>query len=474
MKYQPNPILRSDSYKTSHYKQYPAGAEYVNSYIESRGCDRGWKELVVLGVQAFVKEYLMEPITAEDIDHAEATVTAHGLPFNREGWEIILNDYRGYMPLIVESLPEGTVVGLSEVLVQMRNTDPRLPWLTSYFETALLRAVWYPTTVATQSREIKKTILDELEFTGAKPGAADFMLHDFGARGVSSSESAGIGGMAHMVNFMGSDTLEGIEYAREFYNVTDMPAFSVEAAEHSTVTSWGRENEADMYREMIRNNPGNGAITSIVSDSYDIYNACANIFGEELYDDIIALGERGGRLVVRPDSGDPTVVPVECVRILAGKFGSAENAKGYKVLPDFIRVLQGDGINQGSIETILHNLELEGFAADNMVFGMGGALLQGVNRDTLKFAMKASAICINGQWQDVYKDPITSSSKKSKRGILSYVNGKTTRRDFTSSTPVGDLQFVYVWDAFNAGLWESPKIQNETTLDEIRQRAKIS
>ena len=462
MYFNPNPILRTDSYKTSHFLQYPDGAEIVNSYIEARGCDEGWTETVALGVQAFVQQYLLDPITKLDIDEAEEFVTAHGLPFNREGWEIILNEYNGYMPLVIEALPEGTVVGLKNVLVQMRNTDARLPWLTSYFETALLRAVWYPTTVSTQSREIKKTIIGHLEATGCSRDAVNFMLHDFGARGVSSSESAGIGGFAHIVNFMGTDTMEGIQFGQQYYGVTEMPAFPVQATEHSTVTSWGRDNEADMYRRCIQANPGNGAITSIVSDSYDIYRACAEIYGEELYDDIIALGERGGRLVVRPDSGDPRLVPVECVKLLAGKFGSTTNGAGFKVLPDFIRVLQGDGINQDSIDVILLNLAGEGFAAENMVFGMGGALLQGINRDTLKFAMKASAIRINGEWQDVYKDPL-HGGKTSKRGILKFVDGETVRRATRDDDEGDEMLPVY----YNGEPYHF------STLDEIRTRAAI-
>ena len=462
MYFNPNPILRTDSYKCSHFLQYPDGSEVVNSYIEARGCDVGWTETVALGVQAFVQQYLLDPITKTDIDEAEEFVTAHGLPFNREGWEIILNEYDGYMPLVIEALPEGTVVGLKNVLVQMRNTDSRLPWLTSYFETALLRAVWYPTTVATQSREIKKTIIGHLEATGCSRDAVNFMLHDFGARGVSSSESAGIGGFAHIVNFMGTDTMEGIQFGQQYYGVTEMPAFSVQATEHSTVTSWGRDNEADMYRRCIETNPGDGAITSIVSDSYDIYRACAEIYGEELYDEVIALGERGGRLVVRPDSGDPTVVPVECVKLLAGKFGSTTNGAGYKVLPDFIRVLQGDGINQDSIDAILLNLAKEGFAAENMVFGMGGALLQGINRDTLKFAMKASAIRINGEWHDVYKDP-RHGGKTSKRGILKFVDGQTVRGNDLTDVEGDEMLPVY----FNGEQY------NITTLDQIRTRAAV-
>jgi len=461
--------MRADSYKLGHFQQLPDGAQYVSSYIEARGCDAGWKETVFLGIQAFIKNYLTTPLTQADVDYAAERAAAHGVPFNREGWEYIVNICGGMLPLRIQALPEGTVIGLRNCLVQVMNTDPSVPWLTSFIETALLRSIWYPTTVCTQSREIKKLLAAYLEDTSDAPGAIDFMLHDFGARGVSSSESAGIGGMAHIVNFMGTDTLEGLEYARQFYNTgEEMPAYSVIATEHSTVTSWGQEHEAAMYRRMIEScEPG--AIVSIVSDSYDIYNACATIYGEELYDEVVALGDRGSRLVVRPDSGDPTIVPVKCVKLLAGKFGTTENSKGFKVLPPFIRVLQGDGINLDSIDTILANLAKAGFAADNVVFGMGGALLQGVNRDTLQFAMKANAIFINGAWQDVYKNPV-HGGKTSKRGRQAVYAGVTSRDE--NGPYVNDLVDVYVYDPSFDGL--RPGVcKTDETLNKIRERAAI-
>lgn len=472
MQFQPNPILRADSYKMSHFRQYPEGAEYVSSYIEARGCDEGWKETVFLGVQYFIKEYLSTPINQADIDYADEFCTAHGVPFNREGWQYIFDTHSGYMPVKIEALPEGTVIELKNCLVQMVNTDPKVPWLTSFLETALLRAVWYPTTVATQSREIKKRIAGYLMETTGSVDGLEFMLHDFGARGVSSSESAGIGGFAHMVNFMGTDTMEGIEFARAFYGA-DMPAYSVEATEHSTVTSWSRDGELDMYRKMIRSNPGNGAITSIVSDSYDIYNACTNLYGEALHDDIVALGKRGGRLVVRPDSGDPTLVPIECVLILMEKFGYEVNDYGYRVLPDFIRVLQGDGINIDSITTILQTAgEDHGVAASNFVFGMGGALLQGVNRDTLKFAMKASAICINGEWRDVYKNPVHGgkTSKKGRLMVSRFDDDSDQGFTYTTHREVPNHSGNLLKTVYENGITTSVK---DVTLDQIRERAAI-
>ena len=405
-------LLNSDSYKYSQFNQYPEGTEYVYSYIESRGGK--FDTTVFFGLQAFIQEYLTQPITQSDIDEAEAIITAHGEPFNRAGWQRILDVFDGYLPVEIKAVSEGTVVPVGNVLVSIMNTDPQSYWLTSFLETALLRAVWYPTTVATNSREIKKVILDALDHTGT-PSDISFKLHDFGARGVSSLESAGIGGAAHLVNFMGTDTVEALLFARRYYGA-DMAGFSVPAMEHSTVTSWGRHGEVDSYRNMVKKNGKPGGIVSAVSDSYDIYEAC-KLWGTVLKQDVL---DSGATLVVRPDSGYPAEVVLDCALILASHFGYTINEKGYKVLNN-VRILQGDGINITSIKQILDYLEGANFSADNVVFGQGGALLQIVNRDDQKFAMKCSAIRVNGEWRDVYKDPITDPGKRSKRGRLELV-----------------------------------------------------
>lgn len=242
-------ILNTDSYKCSQWNQYPPGTTGVYSYIEARSGK--WTETLFFGLQMFVKEYLTKPITIEDIDEAEDIITAHGEPFNRQGWEYIVNKHGGYLPVLIKAVPEGTLVPIRNVLLTIENTDPECYWLTSYLETALLRAIWYPTTVATNSYESKKIILKSLEKTG-DPSLINFKLHDFGARGVSSKESAGIGGLAHLINFMGTDTIEALIYGRKYYNMP-MSGFSIPAMEHSTVTSWGKENEVDAYRNMLRN-----------------------------------------------------------------------------------------------------------------------------------------------------------------------------------------------------------------------------
>lgn len=410
-----NMILNTDSYKTSHYLQYPPGAEYVSSYIESRGGD--YAETLVFGLQAFIKEYLTRPISRGDIDEAEAVLTAHGVPFNREGWEYIVEQYDGFLPLEIQAVEEGTVLPVGNVMVQVQNTDPACAWLTSYLETALLRAIWYPTTVATVSKACKNIIADYLDQSADNRDGLAFKLHDFGARGASSEQSAALGGAAHLINFMGTDTVSALMAARRYY-AAQMPAFSIPAAEHSTITSWGKDGETDAYANMLRQFGGDGQVVAVVSDSYDLWNAIDNLWGKTLKQQVETMG---GTLVIRPDSGDPVAVVCEALQRLMRAFGYRTNSKGFRVLPDCVRLIQGDGISAATIEAILAALTARNISADNISFGMGGELLQKVNRDTQKFAMKASAICINGQWRDVYKDPLTDPGKRSKRGRLALI-----------------------------------------------------
>ena len=460
-------IIRTDSYKFSQWMQYPKGTTHISSYIESRG---GEDKSVFFGLQAFIKDYLTTPITMKDIDRAERIVTAHGLPFNREGWEIIVKEYGGLLPLEIQAVPEGTFMETHNVQVQVVNTDPRLWWLTSYIETVLLRGVWYPSTVATKSRKMKVIIAKYLNKTSDIPVMDQLMfkLHDFGARGASSGETAILGGMGHLVNFMGTDTFEAIEGVMAYYNTDQVVGFSIPASEHSTITSWGREREVDAYENMLNTFGGPGKILACVSDSFDIYAACRDLWGEKLKDKIVGMG---GTLVVRPDSGDPETVPVEVVEILAEKFGFTVNSKGYKVLPPYIRVIQGDGINEHTLPIILENLKAKGFSSDNISFGMGGGLLQAWNRDTLKYAMKASAIRIdNGPWIGFSKDPITDKGKKSKEGRLGLV--------FEGGIGPGSYRTLPEELANKKGnilrtVFKNGELLMEDTFQEIRDRAVL-
>lgn len=464
MKFLKNILLNTDSYKVSMFKQYPQGTRGVFSYIESRG--GRYDRTVFFGLQAFIKEYLLEPITKANIDEADALLTAHGVPFNRLGWEYILEKHNGFLPVVIRAVPEGSVVPVKNVLATIENTDPNVPWLTTWLETSLLRSIWYPTTVATQSWHIKQVILNALEVTG-DPSLIDFKLHDFGARGVSSLESAGIGGAAHLVNFLGTDTLSGLLFAREFYNA-GVAGFSIPAAEHSTITSWGRDGEVDAYENMLRQFAKPGSVLAVVSDSYDIYNAVENLWGDKLRQKVI---DSGATLVIRPDSGDPVEVNLRLVSRLAQKFGYTTNSKGFKVL-NHVRLIQGDGVNELAIRSILGAFTSLGWSADNIAFGMGGGLLQQVDRDTQKFAMKCSAIGIQHSvagdqhdpiiWRDIQKDPITDSGKKSKAGRVDLY------QDFNK-------QYFSGLEGFGTSalqtVFKDGKLVAESSFEDIRARA---
>ena len=461
MKLSKNILLNTDSYKVSMFKQYPAGTTGVYSYIESRG--GRYDRTVVFGLQAFIKEYLLDPITQSDIDVADEILTTHGEPFNRAGWQYILDKHNGYLPVVIRSVAEGSVVPVSNVLATIENTDPECFWLTTYLETALLRAVWYGTTVATQSYTIKQVILDYLEKTG-DPATINFKLHDFGARGVSSMESAGIGGAAHLVNFMGSDTISGVLFAREYYN-SGIAGFSIPAAEHSTITSWGRDNEVKAYENMLTQFARPGSIVAVVSDSYDIINAASKLWGEDLRQRVI---DSGATIVIRPDSGDPIAINKQLVQILDQKFGSVVNAKGFKVLNN-VRLIQGDGVNELTIRGILGAFMALGYSADNIAFGMGGALLQIVDRDTQRFAMKCSSIQINGEWQDVVKDPITDSGKRSKGGRVKLWTNSGGEYATSVQAPTGwSDRGIGGWTEALQTVFQNGALFNEITFEEVR------
>jgi nicotinamide phosphoribosyltransferase len=402
----------------------------------------------------FLREYFSRPITHEDIDIAKPLVEAHGFEFNELGWRYIVNKHDGILPLKIKAVREGTVMPLSNVMVTVENTDDKCYWLAPYVETAILRGVWYPSTVATNSfraKEIIKSYLDETAENGDLE--LPFKLHDFGARGVSSNESAHIGGAAHLVNFMGTDTFQGALYAMKHYK-TDMPGFSINAAEHFTITAWGEENEKLAFKNMLKQFGGPGKLVAVVSDSYDIYNAAGHIWGEELRDDVIKMG---GTLVVRPDSGDPLTVPIDIIELLMEKFGYTINSKGYKVLPDCVRVIQGDGITVDNIEAILSRMKTRNLSASNIAFGMGGGLLQQLNRDTFKFAMKCSARKVNGEWIDTFKNPVTDSGKKSKKGRVTLVQDSITKefRTIAVNDPITEDEVNVMRTVYNNGIIES-------------------
>ncbi|HEY8559472.1 MAG TPA: nicotinate phosphoribosyltransferase [Pyrinomonadaceae bacterium] len=460
-----NRIIDTDSYKSSHWLQYPPKTEFVHSYLESRGSERDWKAAVFFGLQYILKRYFLEKFTQDMVEEAREVTQAHGVPFNYEGWTSLVKKHGGRLPLRVRAVAEGSVVPLRNVMMTVENTDAEFYWLTSWFETQLMR-IWYPCTVATQSFHIKRDVYRFLQETADDADAEiAFKVHDFGSRGVSSQETAAIGGAAHLVNFMGTDTMSALLVHRAFYN-TEMAGFSIPAAEHSTITSWGRENEAEAYRNMLKNFARPGATVAVVSDSWNIFEAVEKIWGEELRREVV---DSGATVVIRPDSGEPVEVVSRVAQILGEKFGTETNSKGFKVLKN-VRIIQGDGVNEQSIRQILQRLKDEGFSASNIAFGIGGALLQKIDRDTLKFAYKASAIVAGGKLIEVYKQPITDAGKNSKRGRLDLIK-----------TDAGEYQTVKLESADQRKaensqmrtVFENGEMFVDDTLDEIRARANF-
>jgi len=414
--------------------QYPHGTTNIWDYIESRG--GLYDATLFCGIQAYLKEYLSIPVTKEMVDFSEVFWKAHGVRYDRTQWDYVVDHHGGLLPLEIRALPEGTVLKTLNILVSVVNTDEKCKWATTWIEKSLLRAVWYATSVATVSYNIKKDIARFLRDT-SDAGMMDlrYMLHDFGGRGVSSFESAGLGSMAHGLCFGGTDTPEGILASMEYYN-SDVASHSLWGAmEHSTVTSWGRENERLSYENMIDEFAVPNGKFAMLIDSYDVFHAARVIIGEELRQKII---DCGAQVILRPDSGDPVTVMLELLEILGEKFGYDVNSKGYKMLRT-VSLIQGDGVCHDTLLKMLQAIKDAGWATLNVSYGMGGALLQIPDRDMQKFAMKCSAIKVNGEWRDVHKDPITDQGKRSKAGRLDLVKGwDDTAHDNYFTDVIGD------------------------------------
>jgi nicotinamide phosphoribosyltransferase len=461
-------LTATDSYKPSHFAQYPPKTTHVSSYIESRGGP--FAAARFFGLQGIIKHALLRPVTRQNVDEAEAIFTATGLPFNRAGWLHILESHNGRLPIEISAVPEGMDIPVSNVMVQVVNTDPLTPWLTSYIETQLMQ-LWYPTTVATLSATAREIIYAALDLSCENPqDQIDFRLHDFGARGSTTMESAALGGLAHLINFRGTDTVPALLAGAAWYHES-MAGFSIPAMEHSTVTAWGRAGELDAFRNMLAQFGGPGKTLAMVVDSYDMDNAVGTLIGVDLKDEILASG---GTVVIRPDSGDPRITVTRILRTLARCFGSEVNHKGYRVLNPAVRVIQGDGMDLEAIRDLYAAVTADGWSAENVTVGMGGGLLQKLDRDTMRFAMKASAIEIDDIWTDVYKDPKTDPGKRSKRGRLALVNNGTAWNDFATKTGFETVRLENLKGRTNLlrPVYRNGELLIDESLETIRRRAR--
>jgi nicotinamide phosphoribosyltransferase len=469
-----NNIDDTDSYKLSHFLLYPKKMNKMFSYLEARGGE--FETATLFGLQVIVHKYLSKPFTLEQIDSMTEFALLHGEPFNRDGFIHMLERYDGKLPVRIRAIPEGLNIPVSNALMTCESMDDELcAWMVNWLETQLAR-IWYPSEIATTSREVKKVWAHYLELSSDDPVAEiGFKHHDFGARGVTCREQAGLGGAAHLLSFFGSDTIVGVKTANYYYDCP-MAGFSIPATEHSTMTIFGRAGERQAVIDWItktlveREVPlGVPKLSACVGDSYDIYNFTKMICEDEIRQ--LVEGSKG-TLVVRPDSGDPLEVLPKLLEIFEAHLpeGSVtENKKGYKVLPSYFRIIWGDGINRRSMKTILKYITDVRWSVSNLAFGSGGGLLQDVNRDTQKFAFKCSEVEINGKSIDVRKDPITDPGKRSKAGRLDVI--RLNDGTYETIQLCGDE--IAHPDSIMVTVFEVGDILYHTTLDEVRARMML-
>lgn len=414
-----NPLMWMDGYKFSQFLQYPKDMSSLSSYIEAR---TGAKhDEIPFYLQPFMKEFMTRPLTHAHIDYMVKFNKNYGAPLNEAGYRRVVDEFEGRWPVELRTLPEGMIVAPGVPMLYAKETHPDFAWLVSPFETALLRAVWYMTTVGAVSLAVQKTIRAALressDLTGEEFDAVmRYMLNDFGARGATGHEGAMLGDMAHLLTgAMGTDTAEGVDGLRIYYHHgVGTGGSTIPASEHSTATAFGLSPEEEIaFNDHMITQFGDGPIFASVIDSVDSHRNVADHWGEANIERVKAMN---ARLVLRPDSGVPEEESVAVLQLLWSKFGGTINSKGKRVLDPKVRMIYGDGINEESIVRICRAVIDAGFSIENMCFGMGGALLQDVVRDTERYAMKACSITDANGARPIGKKPATDPTKTSKFG----------------------------------------------------------
>lgn len=462
-----NIILDTDSYKILHGGMYPEGLTSVYSYFESRN-GALYEETPLFGLQYIIKNHLEgQVVTQEMINEADEFIPKHfgsNYKANRDMWQHIVDNHDGKLPIRIRAIPEGLPVPVGTPLITVENTDDKCYALTNHLETFLTH-IWYPSTVCARSRNVKKILKRFLDETAddSEKWILDFQLHDFGYRGASCQEAAACGGAAHLVNFKGTDTIAAMRLAKEFYGASynDL-AYSVPASEHSVMTALGQEGEEQVFLNLLKTYP-NG-ILSIVSDSYNIENFIRNIASKHK-EKIVA---RGGKVVFRPDSlrykdDTPARQMLWIWNTLWDIFGGTTNNKGFKVLHPKVGTLWGDGIDENGVTSILQIAEDHKYSTSNVVFGMGGNLLQKLNRDTQRFAFKASSMTINGVEKDIFKNP-RDASKASKKGKFTVLREGNT---------IKTVKYFETQEDLLIPVFENGKILKEYIFEEIRKNANL-
>lgn len=480
-----NRVMLADSYKYTQPPQYPSNTVGMFGYAEARS-NKVYDATVFVGLQYFLMKYFSAPIEAWEVHEAKNYAQYHGISFDYDGWMYIVEELDGKLPVEIKAVAEGSVIPTSNVLFTIESTDERVFWIVSWLETVLMN-VWYSSNVATRSYYVRKMLEDYANKTQDNPNVA-YQFHNFGARGSTCPEAAELGGIAHlMAGFMGSDNFSAMKAVERFYGCTK-PTSSIEeytenkkvfrsttmhsinASEHSTTTSWGRQGEFEMVMNHLEINKGQPLIAA-VADSYDYHTFVEKVTSGEFRFKIESPDYP--IFVIRPDSGTPSVIINDTLDIMEKNHISyTTNIKGYKVFNKY-RIIWGDGINMDNMELMLHILERRGYSSENIAFGSGGWLMQEHSRDTQSWAIKCSSIGIRKMdgidYRDVFKDPKTASNKKSKRGRMTlYYNIKTG--DFVTGAIDNPLLNDDDWFDVLRTVYKNGEMVNYTSLVEARER----
>lgn len=481
------PTLLADFYKISHREQYPDGTETIYSTWTPRTSRKeGITEVVAFGFQAFIKEYLIDYFydnffskTKQEVVDEYTRVIKCTL-----GKEVVdtqhiedLHDL-GYIPIKIKAVDEGTLIPIRVPMMTIENTNPKFFWVTNFLETLMSCQLWQPTTSATIAYQYRKILDKYAADTNGDLSGVQFQGHDFSMRGMGSLESAMLSGSGHLLSFTGTDTIPAINYLEQYYNAnieSELVGCSIPATEHSVMCTYGKENEIEAYKRLITEVYPTG-FASIVSDTWNLWEVLDKII-KPLKKEIL---NRDGRIVVRPDSGDP--VEIICgningktederkgvVEILWDIFGGIITEQGYKQLDTHIGCIYGDAITVERCEEICKRLKSKGFASTNMVYGIGSYTYQYNTRDTFGFALKSTYAVVNGEERMLFKDPITDDGvKKSQRGevvVLNSSDGIIYKDGLNAS---GESM---VKDNLLTTVFENGKLIKNQSLHEIRSR----
>lgn len=457
-----NLIADTDSYKHGHPMFMNPQITFQYSYGEARVKAR-YPQSVMVGMSILLQKYFSAPITQDDLEEAiEVNVATHGFcTLDVDVWQRVI-DEGGFLPIIIKSAPEGSIVGIDNVLFTIESTKEWFAKSVQIIE-GLMMHIWYPVSIATRSYTIYKSIKGFYEETGSLENLA-FAVNDFGFRGATCRESAIIAGMMHLLFFDGSDNMPASRGLKNYYKGAPLKGKSVLATEHSVPLSYGRAREIDYILTVLKNTPKDKAV-SIVIDTYDTYGFIRNVVTDPEVKKLII--ERTGRTIFRPDSGDALRVPIDVMLLLEEIFGSLENEKGYRVLNHNVGVIQGDGMDEESIPELYRRVVALGYSADNIVTGSGGGLHQkDITRDTQRFAIKPSFGIIDGVDFNFKKNPATDTTKTSKSGRLKLHPSRNTFSTISSSETTTAMFNSYV-DVLET-VYENGKI-TLTPYDKLRK-----